>query len=181
MRLNVINVAARLSAVLCICFALVGPAAASHLVTGNGHGFGVVAPELGVATKFYPHPHSFTRPDPANALGEGIETANFIKSLGLGTNGQSSADYVDDSQVIRLRCGKRTGTFFMPFGLERPALIIVANAPAWRVEWTRPLRSSKMLSGGARVLRFQGIDEPLLVIPLSAVRHSSAASLMGSA
>ena len=57
------------------------PAAASHLVTGNGFGFAVVAPESGAVTKFYPLPYSFVRPDPANPLSEGVETANFIKSL----------------------------------------------------------------------------------------------------
>ena len=57
-------------------------AAASHLVTGNGFGFAVVAPENGTATKFYAHPYSFVAPDPANPLSEGIETANFIKALG---------------------------------------------------------------------------------------------------
>jgi hypothetical protein len=35
-----------------LAIALAGPAAASHLVTGNGHGFAVVAPESGIATKF---------------------------------------------------------------------------------------------------------------------------------
>src|SRR4051812_12632455 len=80
-------------------FAFSLPAAASHLVTGNGFGFAVVAPEIGLATKFYPHPHSFTRPDPANALSEGIETANFVKSLGWGRAGRGNANYVDDSHI----------------------------------------------------------------------------------
>ena len=61
-----------------------------------------------MATKFYPHPHSYTRPDPANPLGEGIETPTFIKSLGWGTPGRSgNADYVEDSHVIRLRARRR--------------------------------------------------------------------------
>jgi hypothetical protein len=177
---RVISLAARLLAALCVWFGLLAPAAASHLVTGNGHGFAVVAPELGMATKFYPHPHSFTRPDPANALGEGMETANFIKSLGWGKRDPGSADYVDDSQVIRLRRSNGTATFFMPFGLERPALIIVASAPAWWVEWARPVRSTRMLSADARLLRFKGVNEPLLLIPLGAAPKSPAASLEGS-
>ena len=98
------------------------PAAASHLVTGNGHGFAVVAPERGIATSFLSHPHSYMRPDPANPLGEGIETPNFIKVLAFAPAGPISANYVADSQVIRARSGKTTATFFMPFGLERPAL-----------------------------------------------------------
>ena len=178
---QVISLAARLLAALSVWFGLIAPAAASHLVTGNGHGFAVVAPELGMATKFYPHPHSFTRPDPANALAEGIETANFIKSLGWGKQNSGSADYVDDSHVIRLRRGNGAATFFMPFALERPALIIVASAPAWRVEWAHPLRSTRRLTSDARLLRFKGVDERLLLIPLGAAPKSPAASLEGSA
>jgi hypothetical protein len=39
------------------------PAAASHLVTGNGFGFAVVLPDTDTVTKFYAHPYSFVRPD----------------------------------------------------------------------------------------------------------------------
>jgi GH15 family glucan-1,4-alpha-glucosidase len=144
------------------------------LVTGNGHGFAVVAPERGAATSFYPHPHSFTRPDPANPLGEGIETANFIKSLSWGgRDGTTSADYIDDSHVIRLRSADGSTTFFMPFGFDRPALIIAKSSPtAWRVQWNRPLLSRKTLSAGVELLRFDGIDEPLLLIPLGSARQA---------
>ena len=155
------------------------PAAASHLVTGNGHGFAVVAPERGIATSFLSHPHSYMRPDPANPLGEGIETPNFIKVLAFAPAGPISANYVADSQVIRARSGKTTATFFMPFGLERPALIIDTSA-SWRVAWTKPIRSRRSI-GDAALLRFAGIDEPLLLVPLSPVRKGSAAQpLAGS-
>ncbi len=158
-------------------------AAASHLVTGNGFGFAVVAPEGGTATKFYPHPHSYVRPDPANPLSEGVETANFIKTLGWGEPGQTGvAEYVDDSHVIRLRRADGSGFFFMPFGFERAALVIGRDAasqgsPAWRVEWNRPLLSQKIVSADGtdgRILRFDGIDEPLLIIPLGQVRKGAA-------
>jgi hypothetical protein len=144
------------------------------LVTGNGHGFAVVAPERGAATSFYPHPHSFTQPDPANPLSEGIETANFIKSLSWGEPERAaSADYVDDSHVIRLRRTDGSGTIFMPFGFERPALIIAkTSSTAWRVEWNRPLHSRKTVGAGVELLRFDGIDEPLLLIPLGVVRQA---------
>jgi hypothetical protein len=168
MMLDPLITALRLLAATAICLASSVPAAASHLVTGNGHGFAVVAPERGAATSFYPHPHSFTRPDPANPLSEGIETANFIKSLSWGEPGRAaSADYVDDSHVIRLRRADGGGTIFMPFGFERPALIIAkTSSTAWRVEWNRPLRSRKIVGAGVELLRFEGIDEPLLLIPL---------------
>jgi GH15 family glucan-1,4-alpha-glucosidase len=69
----------------------------------------------------------------------------------------------------------------MPFGFERPALIISLEAPprsaaSWRAEWNRPVRSQRMVSEAevqARLLRFHGIDEPLLLIPLSSVRMAS--------
>src|SRR5256885_7750603 len=160
----IIRNALRLLAAAGIAFASCGPAAASHLVTGNGHGFAVVAPESGAATKLYPHPYSYARPDPANPLSEGIETANFIKTLGWGKPGRAgTADYVEDSHVIRLRRADGSGVFFMPFGFERPALIVSfeaaqKNAAAWRVEWNRPLRSQRGVGpAGAELLRFEGI------------------------
>src|SRR5438477_4573350 len=94
----IIRRAFRIITAVWITLALCPPATASHLVTGNGFGFAVVAPESGAATKFYPHPYSFVRPDPANALSEGIETTNFIKSLDWGKSRRAgSADYVEDS------------------------------------------------------------------------------------
>ena len=175
----VIRNAMRVLAGAAIAFAFCAPAAGSHLVTGNGFGFAVVAPESGVATKFYPHPYSFVRPDPAKPLSEGIEAANFIKTLGWGRAGQkSTAQYVDDSHVIRMRSAGSAGYFFMPFGFEEPALIInLEGAPrskaAWKVEWNARQRSQKPVSAAGvqgRLLWFDGIDEPLLLIPLGTPR-----------
>jgi len=158
-------------------------ATASHLVTGNGFGFAVVAPESGIATKFYPHPHSYTRPDPRNPLSEGIETANFIKALGWGDSRKAGiADYVDDSHVIQVQRGGASAYFFMPFGLERPALVIdlkaaTRKAPVWRVQWNKPLRSQKTVRAegvDAPLLRFSGIDESLLLVPLASSRKARA-------
>jgi len=172
---TVIRSVMRLVAAVCLGLALCSSAEASHLVTGNGFGFAVVAPENGLATKFYSHPYNFLRPDPANPLSEGVETPNFIKSLSFGQpNGHARADYTTDSQVIRVRAGGETGTFFMPFGLNRPALIIQSDGGAWRVEWSKAVRSQRSLAGGAKLLRFDGIDEPLLLIPLGALRTASA-------
>ena len=87
-------------------------AATTHMVTGNGFGFAVVSPDSGAMTKFYAHPYSFARPDPQNPLSEGVETANFLKTLHWEPgNGQAasqqvvSAEYRDDSQVIRVHSG----------------------------------------------------------------------------
>jgi GH15 family glucan-1,4-alpha-glucosidase len=68
----------------------------------------------------------------------------------------------------------------MPFGLNRPALIISAasrKGATWRVEWNCPLQSQKAVGANgadARLLRFDGIDEPLLLIPFSAARKAPA-------
>ncbi len=183
----IIRRAFRIITAVGIALALCPPAAASHLVTGNGFGFAVVAPESGAATKFYPHPYSFVWPDPANPLSEGVETANFIKSLDWGKSMRAgSADYAADSHVIRMRRAGDSGTFFMPFGFERPALIISLDAAprstaTWRVKWNRPVRSQKILdAGGAELLRFAGIDEPLLLIPLATTRKSPADQLLAA-
>ena len=173
---------------LAVAIGVATPAAASPLVTGNGFGFAVVAPDSGTATRFYSHPHSYTRPDPANPLGEGIATANFIKTLGWGATGRAAtAEYVADTHVIRVRRADGSGTFFMPFGLARPALILNwdparRSAAGWRIAWDRPLRSRKAVGAtGAELLRFAGIDERLLLIPLAAKRAATAAQpLAGS-
>jgi GH15 family glucan-1,4-alpha-glucosidase len=178
MRDSILKGTIRLVSIVGLWFALCLPATASHLVTGNGFGFAVVAPESGAATKFYPHPYSYVRPDPAKPLGEGVETANFVKELGWGKAGR--ADYVDDTHVIRLRRANGSGYFFMPFGLDRPALIIglegaPRNAP-WHVQWNRHVKSRKFISAAnAQLLRFEGIDEALLLVPLAPVRKNPAA------
>jgi GH15 family glucan-1,4-alpha-glucosidase len=178
MREAIIQGAIRLLAAIGLWFASCLPAAASHLVTGNGFGFAVVAPERGTAIKFYPHPYSYVRPDPANPLSEGIETPNFIKTLGWREpGGAATADYVEDTHVIRMRSGDGSGYFFMPFGFERPALIVCSDLAAWRVEWNQPPESQELVSvagTGARLLRFKGIEERLLLIPLGNVPKVTA-------
>jgi GH15 family glucan-1,4-alpha-glucosidase len=187
---SLIRSAVRVLAGAVIALAFGVPAAASHLVTGNGLGFAVVAPESGLATKFYPHPYSFVRSDPSNPLSEGIEAANFIKTLGWAGAGQkSAAQYVDDSHVIRMRSAGGIGYFFMPFGFQHPALIIsLDSAPRsgarWKVEWNALLRSQKTITAAGtegRLLRFQGIDEPLLLIPLGGISKTKASDqLLGA-
>ena len=98
--------------------ALCLPASASHLVTGNGYGFAVVAPEGGAVTKFYPHPHSLHPARPGQPAGRRDRDGQLHQVARLGRPGTGgNADYVDDSHVIRLRRADGTGYFFMPFGL----------------------------------------------------------------
>ncbi len=153
------------------------PAAASHVVTGNGFGFAVVLPETGTVSKFYAHPYCYTRHDPENPLDEGIETANFIKELGWsGVSAQGmSTDYEEDSQVIHARGSDGEGAFFMPFGLQHAALVIDWESGSdktqggWHVEWNRPVKSQKatrLFGSEFLQLKFEGIPESLLLIPL---------------
>ena len=64
-----------------------------------------------------------------------------------------------------MRRGGDSATFFMPFGLERPALVIEHHrVVAGRVEPAGPLAP-----GDRRrlVAALRGIDEPLLLVPLA--------------
>src|SRR5579864_7918452 len=120
--------------------------AATNLVTGNSFGFAVVSPDAATVTKFYAHPYSFSRPDPKNPLGEGIETANFIRSIRFPCRGAqgASAEYEQDSHVIDVRCGTVTGAVFMPFGFAHAALIVSWGEDV-QVEWNHPVQSRRVM------------------------------------
>ncbi len=162
------------------------PCAASHLVTGNGFGFAVVTPEKAAVTRFSPHPYSFVRPDPQNPLSEGVETANFIKQLAWSRGGEvASVDYENDSQVIHIRRTDGDGFAYMPFGMGRPTLVVSwkARGPkaggGFEVEWNKPVLSQRLLKpDGSRVLRFEGIEESLLLIPLETNRAQAGDRLL---
>jgi hypothetical protein len=155
---------------------------ASHLVTGNGFGFAVVAPESGAVTKFYAHPYSFTHPDPQNPLSEGIEAASFVKEIAWrgGDADSSAADYVEDSQVIRIKRADGEGSCFMPFGFVHAAVIVgwnqgVQKSGNWHVDWNRRIVSEQTIRVEGldlRVLRFDGLQESLLLIPIGDARRT---------
>ncbi|MGH9642641.1 MAG: glycoside hydrolase family 15 protein [Terriglobales bacterium] len=171
-----------LAAIVCASLFACLPSAASSMVTGNGFGFAVVSPQGGTLTKFYAHPYSFARPDVQNPLSEGVETANFIKALGWNDRSapSTSAEYVEDSQVIRVRNVAGEGLFFMPFGFEQAALVINwepgskhARRGYFSVEWSHPVRSHEVireLGAELHLLKFAGIQESLLLIPLDGKR-----------
>lgn len=161
-------------------------AATSPLVTGNGFGFAVVSPQTATLSKFYAHPYSFARPDIQDPLSEGVETANFIKALGWsdGTAQSSSVQYLDDSQVIHARSSAGEGLFFMPFGLRQTALIVswepssaAVRHSYLKVDWNKPVKSQRVVQMSGlemRLLKFDGIQESLLLIPLGSKRDSQA-------
>lgn len=161
------------------------PAAASNMVTGNGFGFAVVSPQTALVTRFYAHPYCYTRHDPHNPLNEGIETTNFIKQLGFGNPSAQarSYEYEQDSQVIRSGEGDGDAIYYMPFGLEHAALIIDWKPSSenmrgnWQVEWNQPVASQKteqLFGNGILQLKFEGVPESLLLIPLDKAPVNSA-------
>lgn len=143
----------------------------------------MVSPESASVTRFSPHPYSFVRPDPKNPLSEGVETANYVKRLAwrpAGSAGGDSVEYLNDSQVVHIDRAGEDGYVYMPFGLERPALVVswtpreASTDDSLQIEWNRPVDSQKQLeiSGRkVRLLHLEGIDEPLLMICLEA-KHS---------
>ena len=181
------SIARSLMLPVCACLLASLPAAASHLVTGNGFGFAVVSPQTGTITKFYAHPYSFVRPEIGKPLSEGIETANFIQEIGWGdatgaAGKDPSADYEDDSHVIQIRRSDGQGLCFMPFGLKRTALVLdweptsaEARQGGLQVKWAQPiasLRTVRIRGVEMHLLKFKGIDESLLLIPLDAERSA---------
>lgn len=162
------------------------PAAATNLVTGNGFGFAVVSPDAGAVSKFYAHPYSFVRPEPGKPLSEGVATANFIRTLRwIGPSAHDfSTEYERDSQVIHARSSAGDLFYFMPFGLRQAALVIDSQPAAgpspgeWHVQWSRPVRARRVVRTGgleAQLLRFDGIEESLLLVPLAPRRGTVAA------
>jgi len=154
------------------------PAVASHVATGNGFGFAVVSPETATVSKFYAHPYSFVQPKADDPLSEGVETVNFIKALGWSDAAANSpsASYEEDSHVIHARSSAGEGLFFMPFGFERAALVISwkpnpaeTGRNSLHVEWKRPVKTERvirMAGTEVQLLRFEGAEECLLLIPL---------------
>jgi hypothetical protein len=175
-------------ALLVLLIALIAlPAAASHLVTGNGYGFAVVAPESASITKFYAHPYSFMRPDPKNPLAEGIETTNFITSIGWQLPDGSanllqnpSAEYDSDSHIIRIHSSLGSGLAYMPFDLNQNALIL-----SWQpspslptntktpnstviIKWAHTVASEQFLPNtSVQLITFIDVSESILLIPLA--------------
>lgn len=71
----------RHAAVVVVRFLACLPSLATPLVTGNGFGLAVVSEGTGALNKLYGHPYGFARPDPNDPVSEGMETADFLKSI----------------------------------------------------------------------------------------------------
>ena len=138
-------------------------AVGTPLVTGNGFGFAVFSNSSGTITKLYAHPYSFERPDPKDALAEGVETTNFIRSLSWTKISTAPASYLDESHI--LTAGK--AVYFMPFGLDRNALIAFSTSTKAKLKIVWAHRVVSDHGGSPRVFGFEGIPESIAVVRLS--------------
>ena len=97
-----------------------------------------------------------------------------------------SAEYNEDSHIIHAHSSESDGLVFMPFGLQRSALVI-----SWEpgsksdgknglyVEWNHPVLSQKairMFGIEMQLLKFNHVQESLLLIPLGPKQKESAGS-----
>ncbi|MBI3506870.1 MAG: glycoside hydrolase family 15 [Proteobacteria bacterium] len=158
-------------------------------MTGNGFGFAVVSATSGAVTHFYAHPYRFERADPKQPLGEGVEASDFIARAewtvpGDTTvaRGAAATRFVDETHVVAVSDGFGRQSYFMPFGLERNALVALHDPPGpgcLRVEWRRPPRSreTRAVDGkAATVLAFEGIRERLALVSIDDASPAASAS-----
>lgn len=145
-------------------------------VTGNGYGFAVYDPAAGGLSKFYIHPYRFTGPNPKNPRGEGISTPNVLSHLGWEPRAaKRSAAYVSQSQVIGTTSDAGQERFFMPFGLNRAALVTTmapasGKPAALDLQWHGQVESKrKQVVNGQPywVVKLKGVKETLVVVPLA--------------
>src|SRR5215470_16549355 len=99
------------------------PRGTSKLPTGNGYGYAVVHAKSGALIRFFAHPYRFMRP-PADVKKEGPMTTDFIKRAVWGSRSSvQSVSYLEQSHITQIIDGKSTAHFFMPFTLQRNALL----------------------------------------------------------
>ena len=171
------------------------------LVTGNGFGFATYSFTKKTVTKFYAHPYRFESPDPHDINGEGVETANFLKSLKWETAQPAekpSADFLSQSHIISVRDSLSEQSYFLPFGLEQNTLIAsrlptlragsgsdTGSGACLRIEWAQAVKTDtvdKTAAQSFRVLTFNDVRETLILVPLSvpSVASPQANCLSGS-
>jgi GH15 family glucan-1,4-alpha-glucosidase len=150
----------------------------------------VVSPESKALTRLYAHPYKFEKPDPKNALSEGIETTSFIKQMAWSVPNTAAAshpvdtrdktsgatlDYLGDSQIVTAETKGLRQFFYMPFGIDRNVLITTglsglgAVAASLHIEWEHPVSyfENRVLSGvRVRVFKFEGVQETVVMIPI---------------
>ena len=174
-------------------------AAETPLVTGNGHGFAVLTNQ-GKLSGLFAHPYKFEKPDPADALSEGLETADFIKNmewkmahnaklgvLAVSKSGEAlplQVEYINESHVIGINSPTAgMQTYFMPFGLEDNVLIVDHRDDVKQdypdhlsVEWEHRVKSVERMQVGNRLVRvfqFDQVSDLLAVVPVTRLTGGS--------
>lgn len=149
----------------------------SPLTTGNGYGLAVFSHQEGAVTKFYAHPYKMMRQNPQNPYADGPRTPNLIARMAFEAPLAATASYLHESNVVDAG-GQR---FFMPFGLGRSALIATSDAPAkLHIDWAQKVSSQQEREIAGRkvqVVRFKGIDDKVVVIPLD--KRGSGVAIVG--
>ena len=135
--------AIRLLAAVGLWLALCVPAAASHLVTGNGRGFQVFDVGANAVKQYLERPYRYIEANPSNPDGEGVVRRNLAfdtyfgvkvgaQAAWLGTRDPSEVGYVAETNMIRSVVtigGVKTETFYYaPFGYD--GNVNVAALPA---------------------------------------------------
>jgi len=114
------------------------------LTTGNGHGFQLYDETSGRLFAFMDHPYRYLRA-PKDLSTDGPESRNLLEDFALGMAKDGSTDwfstaepgaagYAEETNIIKtaLRSGGNRADiyYFSPFGLERNAMIALAQMPA---------------------------------------------------
>lgn len=134
----------------------------------------------GFVSKFFAHAYRYEKPDPNNALGEGIEATNVLQKMIWESPASSMrdsriGDILDDSHIISVRDNSGVETEFMPWGLQRNVLVSVWQPSTLdeqahlTLEWNRPLESTKIFHKDGheiQLLKFENTSELLAVIAL---------------
>lgn len=151
------------------------------LVTGNGHGFAVYSVPFKGVSKFYTHPYKFERENPKAVLGEGVETANFVRSLRWESDASSEGNvrYLNESHIIEVTTDSSREHFFMPFGVESNVLVTDCQSMDKRnrtagarliADWDHAISGTREFTVDglrAKQYKFHGVSESLVVMPLA--------------
>lgn len=160
--------------------------AGTPLVTGNGFGFSGVNAQSTQLASFFVHPYKFTAMDPAQPYGTGFETSNLVSSFGWAATRAATAHYLEESQIIEADVGADKYYYFMPFGFERPAVVLY-NATGvdscLNTGWAHPVQWIGSIQEGTRSalwFHFADIADSVLLVPTSDVASLDPKCVKGS-
>jgi GH15 family glucan-1,4-alpha-glucosidase len=166
----------------------------SSLTTGNGFGFAVLSLD-GHINKLYAHPYRFDHPKEDPKV-DGHQTVNFLRSLSFEDQKPSDkCGYLNESQILAVNSAKSEKYYFMPFGLNRNALIALEQAKpgeqksqtantGLNVKWHHEIQHDEEETiDGRHVhwLKFKDVPDSLALVPLeqdSKIKSEGSSSTM---